>query len=114
MDEQTFGLVHRQGRGNDACLRSTQRAWQRTRWFFVPLLLLVLTEASPIGQALRKYLKENKKDGELTVIVAQNREDDRARGGVWAWPKAEIEAVSARVSNPGVATAAKRRAAKKS
>ncbi|MCA0214773.1 MAG: hypothetical protein LCH79_16540 [Proteobacteria bacterium] len=46
-------------------------------------------EVSPIANALRKWIKDKKKDGEFTVLSQKNCDDDLSIGRVWLWPKGE-------------------------
>lgn len=46
-------------------------------------------EVSPIANALRKWIKDKKKDGELIVLSQKNCDDDLSIGRVWLWPKDE-------------------------
>lgn len=69
-------------------------------------------EVNPIDQALRKFLRERGLDKDLTVVRAQYLDEDPNKGGVWLWPKSEIEQATAKANLGGRALAEKRSAKK--
>lgn len=67
-------------------------------------------DVNPIDQALRKYLRDTGKDKTFAVVRAQTLDGHTDVGGVWLWPKDEIDSAKSPGSIAGRTTAARKSA----